>query len=66
MKKKLSSYPPQLSTKLIKHHIEKINNEEDFDRAVSREDILFYHSTLDSALGHFLQALFALNCCFFS
>lgn len=65
MKKKLSSYPPPLFTKLIKHHIDKINDEEDFNSAVSRGDLLFYHSTLDSALDHFLQLIFALNRCFF-
>lgn len=65
MKKKLSLYPEDLAEKLLYHHIRKINDEEDFDRAVSRCDVLFYHSTLESAIDHFLQALFALNHCFF-
>lgn len=65
MKKRLSTYPKLLAEMLFNHHISKINDEEDFDRAVSRGDVLFYHSTLESAIDHFLQALFALNHCFF-
>lgn len=65
MKEKLSQYPQSLAEMLFTHHIRKINDEEDFDRAVSRGDVLFYHSTLESAIDHFLQALFALNHCFF-
>lgn len=65
MKEKLSLYPLQLSSKLMKHHRDKINNDEDFERAVTRGDVLFYHTVLETALDHFLQSLFALNQCFF-
>ena len=65
MKEKLSLYPEILAQKLFNHHISKINDIEDFSRAVSRKDVLFYHTTLESAIDHFLQALFALNRCFF-
>ena len=65
MKEKLSFYPLQLSTKLAKHHMDKICNDEDFERAVSRGDVLFYHSTLERVLDHFLQSIFAVNQCFF-
>ena len=65
MKEKLAVYPISLSKKLYAFHIGKINNTEDFYRAVEREDVLFYHSTLETALDHFLQALFAVNKCFF-
>ena len=65
MKEKLSVYPQSLAEALCKHHIGKINNAEDFDRAVLRQDVLFYHSTLERAIDHFLQAMFALNFCFF-
>jgi len=65
MKEKLSVYPQVLSEKLYEHHIRKINDAEDFERAVMRGDVLFYHSTLELAIDHFLQALFALNKCFF-
>ena len=65
MQEKLSVYPEDLSKKLFEHHIRKINDEEDFERAVSRRDVLFYHATLESVLDHFLQALFAVNHRFF-
>jgi hypothetical protein len=65
MKEKLSFYPPELSEKLYRHHQSKIHDAEDFQRAVSRGDVLFYHATLEIAIDHFLQALFALNRCFF-
>jgi len=65
MKEKLSVYPLSLAEKLYNHHIRKINDGEDFERAVSRGDVLFYHATLELAIDHFLQALFALNRCWF-
>ena len=65
MKDKLSVYPNSFAEKLYNHHICKINHIEDFERAIQREDVLFYHSTLELAIDHFLQALFALNKCYF-
>lgn len=65
MKEKLSVYPVQLAKKMLKHHISQLNNTEDLERAVSRNDVLFYHFALDISIDHFLQALFALNNCFF-
>ena len=65
MKKRLSEYPVSLAQKLYNHHIRKINDSEDFTRAVSRGDVLFYHAVLEKSIDHFLQALFALNQCFF-
>ena len=65
MQNKLSEYPPKLAEKMIEHHIKKLSNDEDFERAVSRSDVLFYHATLGNAIDHFLQALFAINRCYF-
>lgn len=65
LKKRCASYPDALRCALINSHLPKIYDEEDFLRAVSRGDVLFYHSTLDLALDHFLQALFALNRVYF-
>ena len=65
MKARLSTYPLPLAQKLYNHHVKKINDTEDFERAVARSDVLFYHATLEIALDHFLQALFALNERFF-
>lgn len=65
LKDKLSDFPIELSKKLIDYHAGQINDHEDFERAVSREDVLFYHAVLDKAIDHYLQALFALNKVFF-
>ncbi|MCL2773459.1 MAG: DUF4037 domain-containing protein [Oscillospiraceae bacterium] len=63
MKEHLSVYPQELSIRLFNHHMR--HDGEDFDRAVSRSDVLFYHAVVENAIDHFLQALFALNKCFF-
>lgn len=65
MKEKLSVYPVELKEKMIKRHLSRLNNNEDLERAVSRNDVLFYHFALDISIDHFLQVLFALNHCFF-
>ena len=61
MKERLAVYPNDLSEKMFNYHVEKIIDEENFERAVLRNDILFYHETVENAIDHFLQALFALN-----
>jgi hypothetical protein len=58
-------YPDELRDALLAAHLPKINDHEDFQRAILRNDVLFYHATLDLALDHFLQALFALNRVYF-
>ena len=65
MKEKVSVFPDELAKKLIAHHMHRINDVEDFERAVSRKDVLFYHFALDNAIDHYLQVLFARNKCFF-
>lgn len=65
MQKKLRVYPEPLAERLISYHLELLDDDEDLELAVSRKDALFYHFALDLALDHFLQALFALNRCYF-
>lgn len=65
IKEKLSVYPSDLSKKIIAYHICRINDIEDFERALLRNDVLFYHFVLENALDHFLQVLFAVNKCYF-
>ena len=62
---KLSVYPESLKENLIKYHFPKINDTEDFNRAVMRKDVLFYHYVLDMALDHLLQCIFAMNKVYF-
>lgn len=62
---KLADYPKTLGRQLWRYHLELLDDVEDLGRAVLRKDILFFHFALDLALDHFLQALFALNSCYF-
>lgn len=65
LKEMVREYPEALSGSLFDHHFERIIDEEDFGRAVSRKDVLFYHTVLEESLDHFLQALYALNKTYF-
>lgn len=65
MKRRLCEYPEKLSKILIQYHLDKLEDIEDLERAVTRKDVLFYHFALDIAIDHFLQALFALNRTYF-
>ena len=64
-KEACATYPDPLRIALLNRHLPKIDDEEDFQRAILRGDVLFFHATLDLALDHFLQALFALNMVYF-
>ena len=65
IKTRISVYPDALRNAILSRCLPKIDDEEDFMRAIRRKDVLFYHSTLDLALDHFLQAPFALNRVYF-
>ncbi len=65
LKASLQDYPESLAAKMITHHQSELEDTEDFERAVTRQDVFFYHATLDTALDHFLQVLFSLNRTFF-
>jgi len=60
-KQRLAEYPQELALAAIDHHLNALDDVEDLERAVGREDVFFFHFALDLALDHFLQALFALN-----
>jgi hypothetical protein len=65
MQERLRVYPQSLAAQLVRYHLDQLLDAEDLERAVSRKDVLFYHFALDLSLDHFLQALFALNRCYF-
>lgn len=65
MKNRLSRYPDNLTKKLVQYHLDELEDREDLERAVTREDVLFYHFAMDIAIDHFLQALFAINKTYF-
>jgi hypothetical protein len=65
LKENSATYPEMLRNAILSRFLPKLNDEEDFMRAIRRKDVLFYHSTLDLALDRFLQAFFALNRVYF-
>jgi len=65
LKEKLSTYPDKLSKEMAAFHMEKTNDKEDFGRALSRKDVLFYHQVLEVSIDHYLQALYAVNKTYF-
>ena len=65
LKARIAVYPDALRSAILSRCMPKIDDEEDFMRAIRRQDVLFYHATLDLALDRFLQSLFALNRVYF-
>lgn len=65
LKEKLKQYPGNLKNKIVECHLGKCIDREDFNRAVRRKDVLFYHMVLENSLDHYLQTLFAVNDTFF-
>ena len=65
LKEQCSVYTDAMRDALLRAHLPMIDDREDFQRAIRRGDVLFFHATLDLALDHFLQALFALNRAYF-
>lgn len=65
LKERLAVYPEGLSKRLVDYHLRMLNDTEDFERAAARKDVLFYHFALETALDHFMQALFAMNRVYF-
>lgn len=49
----------------FKNEISQVLDEEDLGRAELRKETLFYHQVLENALDHLLQALYAINDCYF-
>jgi hypothetical protein len=65
LKEKLNMYPLQLVKKIVDTHIYRLNDTENIERAVVREEVLLYHWALELALDSFLQILFAINYTYF-
>jgi len=43
----------------------QILDEEDLGRSLLRKEVLFYHQVLEESIDHMLQALYAINRCYF-
>ncbi len=65
LQEKLLVYPDVLKREMVRFHLGRTIDEEDFGRAVLRKDVLFYHQVLENAIDHYLQALYAVNETFF-
>ncbi len=65
LRQRVATYPDGLACAMAQHHLQKLEDTEDLERGVTRQDPLFYHAALDQALDHFLQALFAANHVYF-
>lgn len=65
LKRLVEVYPKELAKQYYCYHRERILDEEDLGRTRLRKEVLFYHMVLESALDHFLQALYALNQIYF-
>ncbi|MFA6847892.1 MAG: hypothetical protein WCQ94_06155 [Lachnospiraceae bacterium] len=51
--------------KWYKNEISQVIDEEDLGRSELRKEVLFFHQVLENALDHLLQALYAVNKCYF-
>lgn len=65
LKEKVKEHPVDLFEKLFDCHSSRILDEEDLGRVCLRKEVMFYHSVLENALDHLLQALFAINFTYF-
>jgi len=65
IKENLKIYPVEMKKEIISYCKKELKNEEDLLRAVSRQDLLFFHISIDKAIDRLLQLLFAINNAYF-
>lgn len=61
LKNKVLFYPEKLQEKILLDCREKMDDEEDLIRAVTRKDVSFFHLSIDEAMDNLFQLLFAMN-----
>ncbi len=62
---KVNSKPYTFFKNWFEEDINQILDEEDLGRAILHKEVLFFHQVLENALDHFIQALYAVNHCYF-
>ncbi len=62
---RVNSKPYSFFKEWFESEISQVLDEEDLGRAVLRKEVLFFHQVLENALDHLLQALYAVNHCYF-
>lgn len=65
LKNRINTKPYSFFKTWFENEIGQVLDEEDLGRAELRKEVLFFHQVLENALDHLLQALFALNDCYF-
>lgn len=65
LKNMVNSKPYTFFKAWFEKEISQVLDEEDLGRTELRKEVLFFHQVLEEALDHLLQALFAINYCYF-
>ncbi|WP_167957514.1 DUF4037 domain-containing protein [Anaerosporobacter faecicola] len=65
IQEKVKAHPKTLFQAWYQNNINQVLDEEDLSRVVLRKEVLFYHQVLEEALDRLLQALYAVNNCYF-
>ena len=65
LKEMVNRKPTAFFRQWYAHEVGQILDEEDLGRCELRHEVLFFHQVLENALDHLLQALFAVNRCYF-
>ena len=65
LKEMVNAKPYSFFHDWYQNEIEQVLDDEDLGRAESRKDVLFFHQVLENALDHLLQAIYAINDCYF-
>ena len=65
LKERVNQKPDLFFREWFLSEINQVIDEEDLGRSELRKEVLFYHQVLENALDHLLQALFAMNHCYF-
>lgn len=65
IQEKVKVHSESLFQKWYQDQIGQVLDDEDLSRVMLRKEVLFYHQVLEEALDHLLQALYAVNNCYF-
>lgn len=57
--------PDEFFKTWYENEMNQVIDEEDLGRSMLRKEVLFFHQVLENALDHWLQALYAVNYCYF-
>lgn len=65
LKTMVNNKPASFFQTWYENEINQVIDEEDLGRSELRREVLFFHQVLENALDHLLQALYAVNFCYF-